>query len=71
MYKSNYNFSRNSSMQMLNWNNDARIQEQGIKLARQVNQLDIFFQPMEFGSKEIWDNCAKILAETDDVLCHI
>ena len=62
----------NDIMQMLNWNNDAQTQEQGMNFARQMTELELFFQPMEFGSKAIWDNCAKILAEkSDDVLYHI
>lgn len=56
-------------MNMLDWNRDPQTQEQGISLARQIKDLGVFLQPMGFGSKAVWNNCAKILAEkTDDEL---
>lgn len=56
-------------MNMLNWNNDTLTQEQGISLANRIKDLSVFLQPTDFGSKAVWDNCAKILAKkTDDEL---
>lgn len=55
--------------EMLNWNCDEKTQAQGRTLASQINDLSLFLQPMAFGSKAVWDNCARILAEkTDNVL---
>lgn len=56
-------------MEMINWNNNVKTQEQGMTLARKINDISVFLQPMKYGSKAVWDNCAKILAEkTDDDL---
>ncbi len=53
-------------MYMLNYNNDIQIQEQGMILAKQIKDLNVFLQPMGFGSKAVWNNCAKILSEKTD-----
>ena len=53
-------------MRMINWNSDIQTQERGIQLAHQINDLSVFLQPMKYGSKAVWDNCAKILAERSD-----
>lgn len=53
--------------EMLSWNNDETIQAQGIKEAKKIKNLSVFFQPIE--SKSIWENCAKVLSsKTDDEL---
>lgn len=53
--------------EMLSWNNDERIQAQGIEEAKKIKNLSLFFQPIE--SKSIWENCAKVLvSKTDDEL---
>lgn len=53
-------------MKMINWNSDIETQNKGVKLASHINDLSIFIQPMEFGSKAVWENCAKILSEKSD-----
>ena len=59
----------NKLFDMLNWNCDEETQAKGKLLARQISDFSVFLQPMEFGSKAVWGNCAKILAEkTDDDL---
>ena len=56
-------------MSMLHWDNDEALQQKGLSLARMENNLQPFMQPLDYGSKTVWDNCAKILAEkTDDEL---
>jgi len=54
------------TFEMLDWNCDQDTQAKGIALARQINDLSVFLQPMEHGGKAVWDNCAKILAEKPD-----
>ena len=53
-------------MKMINWNSDIETQNKGVKLASHIKDLSIFIQPMEFGSKAVWENCAKILSEKSD-----
>lgn len=50
-------------MKKINWNNQKEEQEEGIKLAKQVKNLNAFLQPP---GKEFWENCAKILYERND-----
>ena len=45
--------------EMLSWNNDEKIQNQGIEEAKKIKNLSVLFQPIE--SKSIWENCAKVL----------
>lgn len=53
--------------EMLSWNNDKRIQAQGIKEAKKIKNLSVLIQPIE--SKSIWENCAKVLvSKTDEEL---
>ncbi len=55
-------------IEMLDWNNEEKIQEEGLKLANQIKHIDIFIQPKNKG-KSIWENCAKILYyKTDEEL---
>ncbi len=50
-------------MDMLDWNNSIDIQEQGIRLAQDVKCINVFLQPnSNTHSKNVWDNCAKILS---------
>lgn len=58
--------SLNKIMNMLNWNNNPQTQKKGIALANQIKDLNVFLQPMDFGSKAVWDNCAKILVGKTD-----
>ena len=53
-------------MQMLNWNNDQYVQKMGIELANQVEDISLLIQPMNFGGKAIWDNCANVLIQKSD-----
>lgn len=53
-------------MELLDWNNDAEQQQEGIRLAREVKCLNAFLQPGAPYSKRVWENCAKILAERTD-----
>lgn len=57
-------------MAMLDSNNSDEIQAKGIQLAEQINNINVFLQPVNPGvSKNVWENCAKILArKSDDVL---
>jgi hypothetical protein len=54
-------------MSMLDWTNSEEEQQKGIELARNVKSINVFLQPLHPGnSKNVWDNCAKILAEKSD-----
>ena len=55
---------------MLDWNAPEATQAQGRMLARNVRSINMFLQPqMGKHNKNVWDNCARILAErSDDVL---
>lgn len=54
-------------MSMLDWNNPLEIQMKGIELARSLNRIDLFLQPIsEKYNKNVWDNCSKILCSKDD-----
>lgn len=62
--------SINKIYQLLDWNNSESTQLKGIEYAVRINRIDYFIQPItEMYSKNIWDNCAKILSfKTDDEL---
>lgn len=50
-------------MDLLDWNNSIEKQEQGINLAKEVKCINVFLQPGSYHyGKNVWDNCAKILA---------
>ena len=54
-------------MDMLDWNNPPEIQEKGRMLARTVKCFNVFLQPVHSKyRKNVWDNCAMILAEKTD-----
>ena len=54
-------------MDMLDWNNPPEIQEKGRMLARTVKCFNVFLQPVHSKyRKNVWDNCAMILAERTD-----
>jgi len=57
-------------MDMLDWNNSIEMQQKGIELAKDVKSINVFILPMHPGcNKNVWENCAKILAnKTDEVL---
>ena len=54
-------------MDMLDCNNDVEIQEKGIELAKNVKCINVFILPEHLEcSKNVWENCAKILANRTD-----
>ena len=54
-------------MNMLDWNNNAETQQKGIELAKDIKSINVFILPMHPGcSKNVWDNCAIILADKSD-----
>lgn len=54
-------------MAMLDWNNSSEVQKRGIELAENINNINVFLQPMNPGcNKNVWENCAKILAKKSD-----
>ena len=57
-------------MSLLDWNMDINEQAKGINLASDVENFNVFIQPCNKKyNKNVWDNCAKILAQkTDDQL---
>ena len=53
--------------EMLSWDSDEETQLKGIEEAKKVKNLSVFLQPCnEKYSKNIWDNCAKVLASHSD-----
>ena len=57
----------NKIYKMLNWKNSFEVQSEGIKLAREINDLSLLVQPPADSS--VWEHCANILCEkTDDEL---
>ena len=54
-------------MNMLDWHMPPEIQAQGISLARNIETITPFMQPMtKEHNKNVWDNCAKIISEKSD-----
>lgn len=56
---------------MLDWNNSVEVQNKGIKLAKEVRNINVFIQPIiknhdKTYERNVWDNCAFILSERDD-----
>jgi len=56
---------------MLDWNLPSEIQAEGRKSAKEIENIEPFLQPLtpEY-SKNIWDNCAVIIAERSDEELH-
>ena len=55
--------------QMLSWNNDEETQEKGLREAKKLQHLFVFFQPIvdqPMSSKAVWENCAKVIASKND-----
>jgi hypothetical protein len=52
---------------MLSWNSDEEVQKKGIALGMGVKCFSVFLQPRghEHG-KDVWENCARILASYPD-----
>ena len=57
-------------MSLIDWNKSINEQADGIKLAEDVENINVFLQPCNKDyNKNVWDNCAKILSgRTDDEL---
>ena len=53
-------------MKMINWKNDLITQIKGVCLAERIKNLKIFMQPMGYGSKAVWENCALIICKRSD-----
>lgn len=54
-------------MSLLDWNQSIADQEKGIKMAGQIEGVNVFLQPCNKNyNKNVWDNCAKILSERTD-----
>ena len=54
-------------MDMLDWNNSIEIQEKGRELSQTIRCINVFLQPGHPGHcKNVWDNCAIILAKRSD-----
>ena len=52
---------------MLSWNSDEETQRKGIELAQNVKCFSVFLQPRGLEhSKDVWENCAKILSAYPD-----
>lgn len=59
----------NEIMDMLDWNNSPEIQAEGRILGAKINCLSVFMQPMDKEyNKNVWENCALILAAKADEL---
>lgn len=55
-------------MDMLDWNAPAEVQENGRTLARSIKCINVFLQPGHHAhNKNVWSNCAMILAERSDL----
>ena len=54
-------------MSLLDWNNPQSEQKKGRDLAKDVECINVFFQPLsEQFNKNVWENCARILVERSD-----
>lgn len=54
-------------MRLLDWNNPQSEQQKGRDLAKDVECINVFLQPLsEHFCKNVWDNCARILSERSD-----
>ena len=56
--------SINELFEMLNWNSSEEQQKLGRMEAAKVHYISIFFQPKE--TKNVWENCAKVIANRSD-----
>lgn len=54
-------------MSLLDWNNPIEKQTEGLVLAEKINDIYYFLQPENIKyNKNVWENCAKILAKKSD-----
>lgn len=54
----------NSVYKMLNWNNSPEIRLEGIRLAKEMNDLSLLIKPP--ADPSVWECCAQILCEKSD-----
>ena len=56
-------------MKMLDWNNSVEIQQKGVELAKDIKTINAFILPLHEGcNKNVWENCAKIIAQKPNKL---
>ena len=54
-------------MSLLDWNKSTNEQTEGIKMAKDVENINAFLQPCNKNyNKNVWDNCARILSKRTD-----
>lgn len=54
-------------LEMLNWNNNTEVQKEGLMLAKEVECINSFFQPVSKNvGKNQWENCAKVIFDRED-----
>jgi len=54
-------------LNMIDWHMPAEIQSEGISLAKNIEDITPFIQPLtKEHNKNVWDNCAVIISEKDD-----
>ena len=54
-------------LDMLDWRMSSEIQSKGISLARNIETISLFIQPITpKHNKNVWGNCAEIIAEKSD-----
>ena len=55
-------------MHMLDCNTSIEVQQEGLRMAREVGCIKAFFQPCGPDyHKNVWDNCARVIAEHSDL----
>lgn len=58
-------------MDMLDWNNSIEVQQKGLFLAKDIKSINVFILPMHPEcNKNVWENCAKILADKTDTMLN-
>ena len=51
---------------MLNWDNPEKIRSEGIRLAKEIEDLSLLIQP--YADPSVWECCAEIICEKSDVI---
>ncbi len=54
-------------LNLLKWENKSKDQQKGIELGKNLKCINAFILPIKPYSKEIWENCAKILYSKEDI----
>ena len=54
----------NKIYKMLDWANSSEVQLEGVRLAREINDLSLLIQP--YATPSVWEHCAIILSEKSD-----